>query len=174
MQIYDKGFLTDGSGKKISFKNCYIVFSCSLTSLSSLSKSVGFVELTDDDKRARLDALDRYFPAALITRFDEIFLFDPLDEAALFEIAGKRLQYFCDSLKKQRINIIIDDDIISLLVKKSANKKEGARKLLRVISEYIEKPIFEKIYSKGSSVSELCLKIYVFKENICISEEVTV
>ena len=174
LQIYDKGFLTDGSGKKISFKNCYIIFSCSLPSLNSLSKSVGFVELSDNDKRARLDELDRYFPAALISRFDEIFLFDPLDEAALYEIASNRLQYFCDRLKKQRINIIFHDEIISFLVKKSVNKKEGARKLLRVISEYIEKPIFEKIYGKGSSVNELCLKIYINEDNICISEEVTV
>ena len=157
LQVFDNGFLTDATGRKISFRNTYIIMTSNVGSGNFLEgKSSGFIQ--DKGDKAVYDKLRSYFKDEFINRIDEIVVFDRLDISALKDIAKMKIEQLKARLNSIGINVEIDERIYCVLAKNTLLQKgSGARPLDRLITTLIENKIatmiVEGVVKKGDSIS---------------------
>jgi len=144
LQITDDGFLTDSDGRRVNFRNTYVI----LTSNAGFSSSqsfgeVGFLSTKDNDA-----ALGKFFKPELIGRIDEIIYFSPLSRDTLIKIAEKELNELATRLEKNcKIVLLYEQSVSYSIVESKDVKKKGARVINRIITSKIENPIAEMIIS---------------------------
>ena len=158
MQIFDNGFLTDATGRKINFRNTYIIMTSNVDrERIKGSSSLGFMgENKTDDLREKLKG---QFKTEFINRIDEIIPFAPLDISALKEIAKIKILELQNRISSNDINLNIDSKVYEYLAEKAAlSKGFGARPINRIIQTEIENKIAEMIISGRLSPGEV-LKI---------------
>ncbi len=154
LQIFDNGFLTDATGRRINFRNTYIIMTSNIGANKFRGgEKIGFTNLKDDNNiRERLKG---YFKDEFINRIDEIMLFEPLDISALKQIAKLKICEFRKRLSSIGISMTVDDDVYDLLAKLSLSDKGfGARPITRLIQSHIENKIAEQIVNSRASSSE--------------------
>ena len=138
LQIFDTGTITDASGRKINFKNAYIIMTSNLSSDKIRgSNSAGFmVKNTDQGIRKKINGL---FKDEFVNRIDEILLFDSLSASALKEIAKLKIFELANRLSYNNINIVTDSEVYDYLANEAIkNHSYGARALNRVIVSCVE------------------------------------
>jgi len=140
LQVFDTGILTDSSGRKINFRNTYIIMTSNIGA-DGLKSSGGLGFMKSDDEEYIEKKLKKYFKEEFINRIDDIILFSALDTVSLEKIASLRLSKLKERLLDIGILLEICDGVTSLLSKKSELSGFGARPLNRLICREIENPI---------------------------------
>ena len=157
LQISDYGYLTDSSGRRVSFRNAIIIATSNLGH-SRISESVGFENRATARGADPISALKKHYSEELINRFDEIILFNPLTDETLEKIVLNRLEELSFSLKSKGYTLIYDDAIAEEIVSSSKKAGLGARTILREISGEIEDKIINVLLSDAHSESILEIK----------------
>ncbi|MBE6534315.1 MAG: ATP-dependent Clp protease ATP-binding subunit [Ruminococcaceae bacterium] len=141
LQIFEEGFLTDAVGRKISFRNTYIIMTSNVGADSLLrKKSPGFINPNNEEEFQ--GKLREYFKEEFLNRIDEVVVFAKLDISALKEIAKMKISLLSERISKTGIDVEFDNDVCDYLAKKAINANEsGARKLDRIIVTLIENKI---------------------------------
>ena len=140
LQVFDKGVLTDAFGRKINFKNSYIVMTSNIGAESFRGSSVtGF--LKSESRDGVRDQLKGYFKNEFINRIDDIILFTPLNKAALSEIARKQIEELRTRINSAGIELECSDEIYGYFADRSKERGFGARPLERLISAELESRI---------------------------------
>lgn len=147
LQIFDTGYLTDATGRKINFRNTYIIMTSNIeTEKIKSGGGLGFIgELSDKSIHEKLKG---HFKDEFINRIDEIVLFSPLDLSALKEIAKMKIFELTNRISNAGIKLIIDNEVYDFLAKAAYESKGfGARPLGRLIVCEIENKVAEMIVS---------------------------
>ena len=144
LQIFDYGQITDAQGRKINFKNCYIVMTTNII-MNNEKKRMGFI--SDTSFR---NVENGPFSNELLNRIDEIICFENLNDNTLKKIAFSKIKAIKENLKKRNISIEISDDVLNFIVEKSKKKGIGARHIIRYIHKYIETPICDVVLNNES------------------------
>ena len=141
LQIADYGYLTDSSGKKISFRNTYIIMTSNIGGdFDKEKKPVGF--MNDDLIENKInERLKKHFKEEFINRFDDIIVFNSLDENAIEAIVLQKLITLREIVKKRGVTLQFDATVPGAIVKLSENYRMGARPALRKVTTEIETPI---------------------------------
>jgi ATP-dependent Clp protease ATP-binding subunit ClpA len=149
LQIFDSGILTDATGRKINFRNSYIIMTSNVGG-SKLSgyKNAGFM-MSKDVKNAR-NSLKNFFKDEFINRIDEVIEFSEIDHSALKEIAKIKLFELSERLSLNGIKLIIDEEVYDFLAKKSKESGFGARPLNRMIVNDIENKLADMVVNKDA------------------------
>ena len=163
LQITDEGFLTDSEGRKVSFRNTYIILTSNAGfSSSGMQNEVGFTSVSDKERR-----LGEFFKPELIGRLDEIIYFDSLSHKTLIKIAEKNLRDLSARIEKNcGIKLSYSEEIFSPIVESKDVRKKGARAIKHLITARIENPLAELILNarikKGDTVDIVhdCGEIY--------------
>lgn len=157
LQIADRGYLTDSSGRRVSFRNAVIVMTSNVGGISGRARHVGF---TGEDSVNSLYSTDigRFFSCEFLNRFDEIIEFEPLSERTLCEIAANRMTKLSEMLSKMGIRLKYNDDVVRFVVKAGGDKKMGARAILRYIASDIENAISDYLVQNGD-IDELVINV---------------
>ena len=157
LQIFDNGVLTDASGRKINFKNTYIIMTSNIGA-DRLRKGSGLGFLAGSEKDDIRKVLRESFSDEFINRIDEIILFSPLDNSALKQIAKIKVSELAKRISDKGINVEFDDCIYDFLANKAKNRAGlGARPLIRIIVLEIENKIADMIVSGKASVGDSLL-----------------
>ena len=166
---FENGFITDASGRKISFRNSYIIMTSNLGDKEILqNKNIGFANASNRNNIRH--NLKKQFKEEFINRIDEIILFEHLDLSALKEIAKLKISEVLQRATSIGINLEIDDNVYDLLSKEAGNEIGfGARPLNRLIVSKIEKPIADLIV-KANTELPLSVHIFVSNDEIVITE----
>jgi ATP-dependent Clp protease ATP-binding subunit ClpC len=144
LQVFDTGILTDATGRKISFKNTFIVMTSNVGAEGLKSRgAMGFVG--EESERFIEEKLKLYFKEEFINRIDEIIHFSTLDSSALVDIARIKLREISNRLLGMGILLEIDSGVYDYLSKKGKLSGFGARPMNRLICREIENPIAELI-----------------------------
>lgn len=142
LQIFDTGILTDASGRKISFRNCYIIMTSNIG--ADGFKNDGTVGFFSEEKEKGLQRkLTRHFKDEFINRIDEVILFDSLSNDALKKIAQIKLDALKERIAKKNIVLDIDESVYGYLATCGAERGFGARPINRLIQTKIENVIAE-------------------------------
>ncbi len=87
---------------------------------------------------------------AFINRLDNVITFNRLGKNDIRYIINNRLDYIRD--KYCNIDIILSDNIIDDIIIKSEYEEFGARKVLRIISKYIENVVIDAIINNNKEI----------------------
>ncbi|MBQ8414699.1 MAG: ATP-dependent Clp protease ATP-binding subunit [Clostridia bacterium] len=145
LQIFDTGYLTDATGRRINLRNTYIIMTSNIGA-DKFKKVSGVGFLGNDSDNALTEKLRSYFKDEFLNRIDEIVLFSCLNHSALKQIAKNKFLELSGRLALSRINLEADESVFEHLSKKASQKHGfGARPLNRLMVSEIENKIADMI-----------------------------
>jgi len=161
LQVLDEGFLTDGQGRKVDFKNSLIIatsnagYQIILQALQSFAKqNLGGQALKEktvwsDVKQKLLDYIFEkgIFRPEFINRFDAVVVFGPLSKENLLDIVQLMLNSLKKNLKEKGIDFNITLALKEKMVELGYDPTFGARAMKRVIQDKIENVLAQAILS---------------------------
>jgi ATP-dependent Clp protease ATP-binding subunit ClpC len=162
LQMLDEGFLTDGHGRKINFKNCVILMTSNVGTrvVQEFGSGVGFstnvrLERKDDEIKSVLEKeLFKKFAPEFINRFDDIVYFKDLNQEDLLKIVDLELDRFYSRISQLDFLVEVSDSLKKHLTDVGTDTRFGARILKRTIQKWVDDAITEKILTdnpeKGS------------------------
>ena len=175
LQVLEDGFLTDSSGKKVSFSNLIIIMTSNCGIKKAVgTKSVGFgndgKHSYEQMKKEMENELKQFLSPEFLSRIDEVITFNQLGETELSEIASQELLSLKVRLEKLGYDFIYEDRVCYEIAKKCPTSTGGARELRRLVEQDIQNLISDKILSgtkKGASLAlEFDGKSFFIKELI--------
>ena len=148
LQVLDEGFLTDGLGRKVNFKNTIIIATSNAgyqLILQALKDQTDWLQL----KQKMLDYLFKAgtFRPEFINRFDATVVFKPLSKENLLDISSLILGKIKKGLKQKGIEFEITDSLKEKVVELSYNPAFGAREMKRVVQDKIENELASALLS---------------------------
>ncbi len=142
-QVFDKGWMEDGEGRSIDFKNTLIL-------LTSNSGAQLISHLCDDKKMMPADEtmqmqlatqLGREFPAAFLGRLT-VVPYAPLSDASLQSIIRLQLNKIVDRVRAQHgVELSYSQEVVQHIVATCGKHETGARR----ITQFIEQNILPQI-----------------------------
>lgn len=151
LQILEEGRLTDSVGRKIDFRNTIIIMTSNLgADLIRKSTEVGFgakENMMDHElMRTKIKgSVEKFFKPEFLNRLDGLVIFRTLDKTALRQVVDLEFGKLRDRLKQKKIHISLDELARDFLVEKGYLPEMGARPLRRVLEQYVEDPLAEKM-----------------------------
>ena len=162
LQMLDEGFLTDGHGRKINFKNCIILMTSNVGTkvVQDFGTGVGFstnskTERKEEEIKSVLEKeLFKKFAPEFINRFDEIIYFKDLNENDLLKIVDLELEKVYERVNGIEFEIEVEDSLKKHIITIGTDTRFGARILKRTIQKWVDDAITDKIITdnpeKGS------------------------
>ena len=159
LQILDKGDLTDGSGRKLNFKNTIIVFTSNIGADLFDTKTIGFTQTA----MSTLDLenkLQSFFKPEFLNRLDEIIAFDHLENKDILNLVYILIKKFIAKLKKiHKIRFVITGEATNHIANHGYSRKYGARFLKRYIQKHIECMVATLIISNKEKIQVITCKL---------------
>ncbi|MCB1181544.1 MAG: ATP-dependent Clp protease ATP-binding subunit [Chlamydiia bacterium] len=153
LQILEEGRLTDSFGRKVDFRHAIVIMTSNLgADLIRRQTEVGFhtkagtASLDYNAIRDKIEgAMKKHFKPEFLNRLDGTVIFKPLDEKALEEVVHLEIDKVTKRLAVHKIYVDLTEEAIRHLVKLGNLPEMGARPLRRVIEQYIEDPLAERL-----------------------------
>ena len=150
LQIMEDGILTDGQGRRVSFKNAIIVMTSNVgaSNITHKAKTLGFkaADETDGDvKPMVMEELKRTFRPEFLNRVDDIIVFTKLSEEDIRAIAVNMMAGLAKKLEELGVAFAWDDAAVALMAKAGFDPIYGARPLRRTIRAKLEDALSEKL-----------------------------
>jgi len=152
LQILDNGFLTDGQGRHVDFRNTTIIMTTNMG--TSQMNSLGFMSndgvISYDKLKQDVQAeIKKNFRVEFLNRLSGIIIFKPLTMTGLEKIFGLLLQNIKNRLSEQKIIIQVSKGVQDFLLQQSDFNQYGARALSRLIEKYIEDFLANELLKRG-------------------------
>lgn len=154
LQLLDEGHLTDGSGRKVNFKNTIIIMTSNtgLKEVQDFGVKIGFnaSESSDDTSKDIIEkALRKHFKPEFLNRLDEIIFFKHLNNEDIIKIVDIQLNDLAERLAESNYTFTASDEVKQKLAELGYNKTYGARELQRTIQKYVEDPMSDELLVAG-------------------------
>ena len=151
LQILEEGRLTDSVGRKIDFRNTIVVMTSNLgADLIRKSTEVGFgAKESFMDYKTMQEKIEssvkKHFKPEFLNRLDGLVIFKTLDKPSLKLVIDLEFNKLKDRLARKKIEVVLDDAARDFMVEKGYLPEMGARPLRRIIEQYLEDPLAEKL-----------------------------
>lgn len=162
LQILEEGEVTDGNGRKISFRNTYVIMTSNTGSqfITEREPTLGFQQVAQKTlKKDRvLDELKQSMRPEFLNRIDSIIVCNALNH----DDAKKIAKFAIDDLrvkveKNYEVKLTVQQNVIDWIVQHSFNEQYGARDIKREIKNKITVPLSKKLflkdYKKGAKIT---------------------
>jgi ATP-dependent Clp protease ATP-binding subunit ClpC len=157
LQMLDEGFLTDGHGRKINFKNCIILMTSNVGTkiVQDFGTGVGFstnskIEKKEEEIKSVLEKeLFKKFAPEFINRFDEIIYFKDLDESDLMKIVDLELEKVYERIKSIEFELEVEESLKKHIISVGTDTRFGARILKRTIQKWVDDSVTDKVISEN-------------------------
>ena len=153
LQVLDEGQLTDGSGRKINFKNTLIILTSNvgIKQVNEFGNNLGFktsATIVNEQEKSRSiieKALKKKFNPEFLNRIDDTIIFNSLKQNDINLIIKHELGKLKARLLEVNYKIKVNKSAIDYVAKEGYDEAYGARPLNRAIQRYIEDPIADAI-----------------------------
>lgn len=134
LQVLDDGRLTDGKGITVDFKNTVIIFTSNIA-----GKGIPNIQNLEIRKQEAIKELQKVYRPEFLNRMDDIVVYNPLDEKAVFEIFENRIAKLADKLWEDRFVELVVTDVAKIEMVSSVDVSSfGARPINRLVASEIE------------------------------------
>lgn len=150
-QVFDKGFMRDGEGREINFKNTILMMTSNLAS-DLITQACTGEQRPDPEEIIELirPELTRYFQAALLARM-KIVPFYPLDMESIKKIVELKLGALAKRMKNShRISVEYGTDVLEGIAAKCDVSEMGARYVDYIIERTLLPDIARSLVQKLS------------------------
>lgn len=170
LQILEDGHLTDGKGRKVSFRNAIIILTSNIGAarFQKSADAIGFAESEKDlaMHEHEFDSaiaevhkdLKKSFSAEFLNRLDATIAFRPLNKISIKKIVELQLLEFQIRLDEKNIKLKIGGNVVNSLAKISYNPETGAREVRRILTDKVENPLVEALLD-GTIKEESVVKV---------------
>ena len=149
LQIFDEGHLTDGSGRKVDFRNTIIIMTSNVGSRNVVKKSVqvGYSTVSKSATASAMPqceyrkALEQTFAPEFLTRIDDIVLFRTLELSDVERIIELELQGLFERTRRLGYKVKITDGAKRRLAAMGYESRYGVRSLKRTLMDNVEEPL---------------------------------
>ena len=145
LQVLDEGWLTDGEGQKVSFRNTIIVGTSNIGSeiLTDRRRPVGIgiqnAEWNrDEEQSAVMEEVKRFLRPEFINRLDEIMIFNRLGPADLERILALQIKDLAARLAKSGFVLEVSSAAAAFVLEGIDTSNYGARPLRRKLEQLVE------------------------------------
>lgn len=157
LTILDEAYVYDGQGKKVSFKNTFIIATSNAGSEFIRENLEANPEASELEKSLTNYLLrQNIFSPELLNRFDAVIFYKPLTKLEIEKIAKFMIDKLNKKLKEEKdITIRLSKDSMAKLIDKGYDPLFGARNLQRAIEEDVENKIAERLLKDDIKGSEI-------------------
>ncbi|MGP2471273.1 type VI secretion system ATPase TssH [Yersinia sp. 2540 StPb PI] len=150
-QVFDRGFMRDGEGREIDFRNTVILMTANLGSDHLMQLLDEQPEATHSDLHELLRPILRdHFQPALLARFQTL-IYRPLDAAALRTIVEMKLAQVAKRLNKHYgLHCTIEESLYDQLVAACLLPDTGARNIDSLLNQQILPVLSQQLLSRMS------------------------
>ena len=149
LQIFDEGHLTDGSGRKVDFRNTIIIMTSNVGSRDVVKKSVqvGYSTVSKSATASATPrceyrkALEQTFAPEFLNRIDDIVLFRTLELSDVERIIELELQGLFERTRRLGYKVKIIDGAKRRLAAMGYESRYGVRSLKRTLMDNVEEPL---------------------------------
>ena len=149
LQIFDEGHLTDGSGRKVDFRNTIIIMTSNVGSRDVVKKSVqvGYSTVSKSATASATPrceyrkALEQTFAPEFLNRIDDIVLFRTLELSDVERIIELELQGLFERTRRLGYKVKITDGAKRRLAAMGYESRYGVRSLKRTLMDNVEEPL---------------------------------
>lgn len=161
LQIMEDGRLTDSHGRKVSFKNSIVIMTTNVgAELVRTEAGVGFRSVKEEkqdeetltkqyegmkDKISK--ELRKTFRPEFLNRVDEVLVFRSLTRDDIREITKLFVSRVSDRLVHRGLKLEVGDELLDYLSAEGFDPANGARPVRRLVQQYVEDPLSEKLLS---------------------------
>ena len=160
LQVFDKGVLEDGQGRRVDFKNTLIL----------LTSNIGGEKIrtlcSDEETRPDPDTLVKMLYDELLLKFKPEFLgrlkivpYYPLTESEMKKIIHLKLDQIVSRLNEnKKIDLNYSDEVISYINRKCTQLQSGARNIDLILTNSLQPEVSKEILSamaKGETISSI-------------------
>lgn len=135
-QVFDKGFMEDGEGRFIDFKNTLILLTTNAGTelIASLCKDPELMPGHEDMAKALREPLLKVFPPALLGRLVTIPYY-PLSDDMLARIVRLQLGRIRKRVESRyKVPFEVSDDVIKLVVSRCTESESGGRMIDAILT----------------------------------------
>ncbi|MCO6556063.1 MAG: type VI secretion system ATPase TssH [Gilliamella sp.] len=137
-QVFDRGFMRDGEGREIDFRNTLILMTSNLGSdeLMALFDEMPNADIATQQELLR-PIIREHFQPALLARFQTV-IYKPLDDVALRKIVEMKLNKVASRLQKHyKIEFNVGQKLYDTLVSACLLPDTGARNIDSILNQQI-------------------------------------
>jgi type VI secretion system protein VasG len=128
-QVFDKGWMEDGEGRHIDFKNTLILLTSNVGTemIDNLCKDPELMPESDTIAQSLREPLQKVFPAALLGRL-VVIPYYPLSDEVLAKVVRLQLSRIQARIQANHgIPLEVDDEVIKLIISRCTEVESGAR-----------------------------------------------
>lgn len=150
-QVFDRGFMRDGEGREIDFRNTVILMTANIGSDHIMQLLEEQPESTDSDLQEMLRPILRdHFQPALLARFQTL-IYRPLAATALRTIVEMKLAQVAKRLNKHYgLQTTIEESLYDTLVAACLLPDTGARNIDSLLNQQILPVLSQQLLSRMS------------------------
>lgn len=171
LQVLEEGHLTDGRGRRVSFKNTVIIMTSNIGAEEiGADEEIGFKMIQKEgvdektlgdaynDMREKIMAnLKESFRPEFINRIDEVVIFRVLTREEVREIVKIQIGDLNRRLEDKGITVVIRQNLLKEISQTGYSETYGARPIKRQIQELVEAPLADLVLKnsikKGAKVT---------------------
>jgi type VI secretion system protein VasG len=164
-QVFDKGFMEDGEGRRIDFKNTLILLTSNVGSdliMNMCRASKDALPDAETINKALRKPMLEVFPAALLGRMVTIPYY-PLSDDMLSNIVRLQLDRIQKRLQEsQGVPLTYDDAVVKLIVSRCTELESGARVIDALLTNTLLPRISEAILTRtleGGKLSRVGISV---------------
>ncbi len=163
-QVFDKGWMEDGEGRRIDFRNSLILLTSNVGSelIDGFCRDPELLPAADSVALALREPLRKVFPAALLGRLTVVPYY-PLGEAVLARVVGLQLGRIRERLLRHYdIALDYDQAVVSQVIGRCNEVESGARMVDAILTNTLLPEISRRLLDGrmgGHQVERLCVRV---------------
>jgi type VI secretion system protein VasG len=149
-QVFDKGWMEDGEGRVIDFKNTLILLTTNVGSelIMNMCKDPALLPEIDGIAKALREPLLKTFPAALLGRMVAIPYY-PLSDEMIGNIARLQLGRIAKRIaQSHKIPFTYDDAVVKLIVARCTELESGGRMIDSILTNTVLPVISKELLTR--------------------------
>ncbi len=161
LQVLDEGRLTDNKGRTADFKNSIVIMTSNMGSHIIQEKfadpKADIDAVTELAKIEVLGLLKQSVRPEFLNRIDDVIMFTPLTQNAIFEIVSLQIEQLRKMLAKQDITLDATKEAVLYLAKRGYQPEFGARPVKRVIQKEVLNQLSKEILAGKITTDSIIL-----------------
>jgi type VI secretion system protein VasG len=161
-QVFDKGWMEDGEGRRIDFRHSLILLTSNVGSelIEGLCRDPELMPTAEAVARALREPLLRVFPAALLGRL-AVIPYYPLGDEILTQVVRLQLERIRQRmLRNHAIPLSYDDETVALIVSRCTEVESGARMVDAILTNTLLPEISRRLLNQRMT-SHMIAQIHI-------------
>ncbi len=151
LQIMEDGHITDASGRPVDFRHTVLLMTSNFGVDIIGGPTIGFGAGAESVRRhasfeVRMrEYARRHLPAEFLNRVDRVLVFRALAEEDIREITRRTLSDVVRRAQDMNVSLHVTTDALEFLVRAAVDRRQGARPIRRLVGQYVDEPLTERI-----------------------------